>query len=209
MYGWGLNSSGQLGIGSEISRGEPTLVEELAPYAVKQVFTSGVSRSNAALTAEGKVFTWGNGMDGVLGHEHTDSNLVLPTLVDSLEEYTFVKVSTGSGHMVGLNSDGRLVSWGLNDNGQLGHVKTEEAKTSKYYKPPSLKGGEAPYLVGGELETRRVIDMSCGSRFTAAVTEEGELYTWGMGRDYILGHGNRDRVTAPKKVEALGDVKFW
>ena len=35
VFAWGLNSSGQLGIGSEINRGEPTLVEELVPYAVK------------------------------------------------------------------------------------------------------------------------------------------------------------------------------
>ena len=50
VYAWGLNGSGQLGIGSEQTKGNPTLVEELAPYAVKQVFASGVSRSNAAVT---------------------------------------------------------------------------------------------------------------------------------------------------------------
>lgn len=154
------------------------------------------------------MFTWGNGMDGVLGQNHTDSNQLIPTLVDSLEDWTFVKVSTGSGHMVGLTCCGKLVSWGLDDNGQLGHVKEEKEKNSKRYKPPSLKGGKAPDRVGGELENQKVVDFSCGSRFTAAITEDGSLYTWGMGRDYVLGHNDRNKVTAPKKVEALGDTKF-
>jgi alpha-tubulin suppressor-like RCC1 family protein len=106
-----------LGTGSEISKAEPSLIEELNAYHVKQISTSGISRSSAALTSNGKVFTWGNGMDGVLGHRATDSNILIPTLVDSLDQYTFDKISVGTGHMVALTAEGTLFSWGLNDNG--------------------------------------------------------------------------------------------
>ena len=110
--------------------------------------------------------------------------------------------------MVGLTDTGKLVSWGLNDNGQLGHVKEAAQKNSKHYRPPTLQGGELPYPVGGELDNIKVIDVDSGSRFTAAITEDGSLYTWGMGRDYVTGHNDRNKTIAPKKVEALGDIKF-
>ena len=147
-------------------------------------------------------------MDGILGVEQNDSNLLIPTLVDCLEEYKFLKVTQGTGHMVGLTDTGKLISWGLNDNGQLGHVKEEEQKSSKHYRPPTLQGGEQPKQVGGELENKTVIDVDSGSRFTAAITEDGSLYTWGMGRDYVLGHNSRDVIKAPKKVETMSDTKF-
>jgi len=119
-----------------------------------------------------------------------------------------VKVTQGIGHMVGLTDDGKLISWGLNDNGQLGHVKAEDKKSSKHFRPSMFQGGSPPAQVGGELEGKRVIDVDSGSRFSAAITDDGSLYTWGMGRDYVLGHNNRDKVEAPKKFEALGDTKF-
>jgi alpha-tubulin suppressor-like RCC1 family protein len=120
------------------------LIEELTSYNIRQVSASGVARSSACIDSNGKVFTWGNGMDGVLGHESTDSNLLIPTLVDTLEEFKFASIKVGTGHMVGLTEDGKLISWGLNDNGQLGHTASGEEKTSKFYKPSRLKGGDAP-----------------------------------------------------------------
>ena len=41
-----------------------------------------------------------------------------------------------------------------------------------------------PGLVG-----KHVIHIACGSDYSAAVTDEGELYTWGCGENGRLGHG--------------------
>lgn len=38
------------------------------------------------------------------------------------------------------------------------------------------------------------------------MTEDGEVYTWGFGKNGALGHSNWDQVDTPKKVEGLKDI---
>lgn len=39
------------------------------------------------------------------------------------------------------------------------------------------------------LASKVVVNVACGSSYSAAVTDEGELYTWGSGENGRLGHG--------------------
>ena len=39
------------------------------------------------------------------------------------------------------------------------------------------------------LAGKQVVQIACGSSHSAAVTSEGELYTWGRGTYGRLGHG--------------------
>ena len=39
------------------------------------------------------------------------------------------------------------------------------------------------------LAGKQVVQIACGSSHSAAVTSEGELYTWGRGNYGRLGHG--------------------
>lgn len=45
--------------------------------------------------------------------------------------------------------------------------------------------------------------VSCGPYHTAAVTTDGELYTWGNGQFGRLGHGDTTSVFTPRRVQAL------
>ncbi|KYO41897.1 unc-45-like protein B [Alligator mississippiensis] len=45
-----------------------------------------------------------------------------------------------------------------------------------------------------------VRQVNCGSRHTAAVTRQGELYTWGWGKYGQLGHGDRASSDQPRAV---------
>ncbi|NXC41555.1 RCCD1 protein, partial [Penelope pileata] len=49
-----------------------------------------------------------------------------------------------------------------------------------------------------------VSNVSCGSRHTAAVTRDGELYTWGWGKYGQLGHGGRASCDRPRRVGLPG-----
>lgn len=45
---------------------------------------------------------------------------------------------------------------------------------------------------------------SCGSDgHSLAVTDTGEVFSWGDGDFGKLGHGNTDRQRKPKQIEAL------
>lgn len=51
---------------------------------------------------------------------------------------------------------------------------------------------EEPKLISafcGKQAGKRVVHIACGSTYSAAITAEGELYTWGRGNYGRLGHG--------------------
>jgi E3 ubiquitin-protein ligase HERC2 len=47
---------------------------------------------------------------------------------------------------------------------------------------------EEPTLVSG-LSGKNIVAISCGSSHSAAISAEGDLYTWGRGNYGRLGHG--------------------
>ena len=50
------------------------------------------------------------------------------------------------------------------------------------------------------LKSKRVRDIACGSSHSAAITSNGELYTWGLGDYGRLGHGDNTTQLKPKLV---------
>ena len=58
-------------------------------------------------------------------------------------------------------------------------------------------GDRRPHLLpeqvtGGGLEDECVSNMSCGCRHTLVTTEEGEVFSWGLGRFGVLGRSYTD-----------------
>lgn len=53
------------------------------------------------------------------------------------------------------------------------------------------------------LRGKKVVKVAAGGAHSAAVTADGELYTWGKGRYGRLGHGDSDDQLRPKLVDAL------
>ena len=50
------------------------------------------------------------------------------------------------------------------------------------------------------LQGKHIRDIACGSNQSAAITSNGELYTWGSGEDGCLGHGDKSNQLRPKQV---------
>ena len=61
---------------------------------------------------------------------------------------------------------------------------------------------DEPTLITG-LAGKQVVQIACGSTHSAAVTSEGELYTWGRGNYGRLGHGSSEDHLAPMLVNGL------
>ena len=66
VWRWGHDKYGKLGHGDEQHRWQPTKVEALAGQRV--VALSAGASQGLALTADGAVWSWGDGEDGKLGH---------------------------------------------------------------------------------------------------------------------------------------------
>jgi len=133
------------------------------------------------------VFSWGRGEDGQLGIGDT-SDQHEPTFVDALREVGVSQIACGSGHTVVLSTDGEVYTWGRGDDGRLGHGDN---------------GWKYVPRLAQSLAGQRIVQVTCGSYHTAAVSNLGELFTWGGGMYGKLGHGNEDGHSTPKKVEAL------
>lgn len=123
VWTWGNNRYGQLGDGS-------TLEERRAPVQVMNianiinVTTKGWH--NLALNSEGRVFSWGNNINGQLGNgTHSERNI--PVNVEGLED--IIDIGSGWQHSIALKSDGTIWTWGDNRFGQLGDGTFKDRKT--------------------------------------------------------------------------------
>lgn len=65
---------------------------------------------------------------------------------------------------------------------------------------------ENPKLVEA-LHGYEIVDVACGGAHSAAITSNGQLYTWGKGRYGRLGHGDSEDQLKPKLVEELVGYK--
>ncbi|GJD06249.1 Ultraviolet-B receptor UVR8 [Galdieria sulphuraria] len=181
---FGLNLIGQLGQGHERPADRPFPVEALSGKRI--VYVAAGDSCTAAISLDGDVYTWGSGEYGKLGH-NDDSNENLPRLVEALKGKNIVKVSIGGNHMAAIDKDGHLYCWGR--AASAGSGGTEHVFI--------------PRLIKGDLEKEKVISVSCGRSHTAAVTEKGEVWTWGNGYEGELGHGEKNSQYQPKKVQSL------
>lgn len=71
-----------------------------------------------ALSRTGKLYAWGRGQDGLLGHGSFNDQLV-PKVIEALENKVIVNLSLGPVHCLAQSVDGELFGWGRNDFQQI------------------------------------------------------------------------------------------
>ena len=89
MFSWGEGDDGKLGHGSRNNQDRPRVVEALRGKQVVEVSAGGAH--SAAITALGRLYTWGKGRYGRLGHGDYDDQLK-PKMVDALKSYKVTQV---------------------------------------------------------------------------------------------------------------------
>ena len=65
-----------------------------------------------------------------------------------------------------------------------------------------------PTRVHGELSDMAVKTVSLGLGHTAAIVDEGTLYTWGAGWKGRLGHNDQTNVYSPKRIASMVFKQF-
>ncbi|GAX81426.1 hypothetical protein CEUSTIGMA_g8856.t1 [Chlamydomonas eustigma] len=164
----------------------PTLVHNTASVDVVKAAV-GV-RHAALITRAGELYTWGYGEGGCLGHG-TLSSYSSPKQVSKMWGKGIQMAACSDGCSAAISSAGQLFTWGSNSAGQLGH-----GDTFPVVEPKKL------LAFGNGV---KILQVSCGPYHTAAVTDEGCLYTWGNGLFGKLGHGDASSVFTPRRVDAF------
>jgi len=182
VYTWGkegtwMKGGGQLGHGDRDPKPYPKLVDAFQQMGVRaQAVCCGGGHTHI-LTTDGEVLSCGMGEYGRLGLGST-SDALIPTPVDSLVHEDIKQIVSGQSHSLALTEDGRVYSWGKNDNGQLGTADSFMDMYSMEAFPTLLDASES---FGGH----KIKFLAAGKSRSAAVTEGGELFIWGHKLTHI------------------------
>ncbi|GMF12991.1 unnamed protein product [Phytophthora lilii] len=189
-FGDGMN--GRLGLGDEKDRYEGALLTTwLAASNVPGVGIAGNngcmtppiinaicagSTHNLALSVTGDVFSWGNGVDGQLGHGTAVSEWV-PRQLAFFKNLSVTAVSCGASHSMAISRTGIVYTWGRGSEGQLG-LDLESDSTVDAVK----KCVWVPHPVGilkGSTHRVTVRTIVAKQNLSLALDDRDRMFVWG------------------------------
>ncbi len=178
LFTWGGNGSSQLGDGTTVNKSSPVQIGTSSWTAV----AAGGART-FVLRVDSAIYGFGQQSYGELGDNSTATRTTpTPVLAQPVYDSAYVSVSLGDGHAVALRTDGGLLSWGRNTEGQLGDLTTA-SKSS-------------PVQIG----TSSWSAVSAGRSYTTAIDNTGALWAWGYNGLGQLGNGSVVSRSSPVKI---------
>jgi Alpha-tubulin suppressor and related RCC1 domain-containing proteins len=156
----------------------------------------GLTIENKASTTRLDVYVFGEGSSGELGLGPKNSIDVkrprLNPLLDA-EKVGVVDLATGGMHVAALTFDGKILTWGVNDNYALGRNTSwegglkdmdaaEDDSASSDTSDIELNPHEStPTAIpkNGFPPNTTIVSVTAGNSATFALTQEGRVYGWG------------------------------
>ncbi len=144
----------------------------------KQISSRG--EFTTAIKSDGTLWAWGSNRHGQLG-DGTTIDRKQPTQ-EVTHANDWKSLSAGNLHTLALKKNGTLFSWGLNQNGQLGHstgmllisTPTQEISNASDWK-----------------------SIATGLVHSVAIKNNGTLFSWGLNSSGQLGDNTRDDTAIP------------
>ncbi|WOL05081.1 inhibitor of Bruton tyrosine kinase [Canna indica] len=198
VFSWGSGTNYQLGTGNAHIQKLPCKVDALQGSYIKKIAASKFH--SVAVGSDGKLYTWGFGRGGRLGHPDFDVHsgqaaVITPRQVMlGLGSRQVKVVAAAKHHTVIATESGEVFTWGSNREGQLGYTSVDTQSTPR--RVGSLKA--------------KVISVAAASKHSAAVAESGEVFTWGCNKEGQLGYGTSNSASnsLPRMVEYLKGKVF-
>jgi len=149
------------------------------------------ARHAVTIVEGGRVFSWGRGRHGCLGHGDETSRCT-PTLIADLSDAAYVAV--GNHHSVVVDHRGEAYSWGAGHVGQLGHGKSHaDAMLTR------------PRRVSSVSQVRLV---ACGAEHTFFLGFFGNVLACGKGSHGRLGSLHQEHFYKPTCPRSLRGVQL-
>ncbi|KAL4588365.1 hypothetical protein LXL04_001249 [Taraxacum kok-saghyz] len=225
LYGWGWGRYGNLGLGDRKDRNIPEKVSIISGEKMVQVACGW--RHTISVTSSGDLYTYGWSKYGQLGHGDFKDHLV-PHKLDALHGQFISQISGGWRHTMALTSEGKLYGWGWNKVriviSFLNNLNKLKLPFNEYYYVYSLGKLvlETIKIIAFQCKSNfqmsrhiifscdihiaffnKVGQISCGWRHTLAVSEKGNVFSWGRGTNGQLGHKEAIDRNIPKLIEVL------
>jgi len=144
------------------------------------------------LTSTGETFMVGENSRGQLGIGSTTDQTFPVIAYDPFKltpDEKVICLSAGTAHSSALTSNGRLLIWGANSNGQLGNGTTVDVHsptdiTSRF----NLSADET------------IISVTLAFNHSSALTSKGRVFFWGWNNEGQLGDGTRLDKSTPTDI---------
>jgi alpha-tubulin suppressor-like RCC1 family protein len=205
VVAWGQNSYSQLGDYTTTQRNKPVAVNtssgDSALFGKTVVALSAGHYHSIALCSDGGLAAWGYNNNGQLGNNsttqcYTPAAVNTDSGVSALFGKTVETFTTGDSHSLALCTDGTLVAWGYNANGQIG-----DNTTTRRLAPVAVNNASGTSALFG----KKVVALSAGYSFSLVQCSDGTLAAWGYNLDGELGDNNLFTRPVPVAVNtAIG-----
>ncbi len=116
LWAWGYNFYGQLGNGTTTNSAGPVQISSFSGW----LNVSAGGYHTLAVKGDGSLWSWGYNGYGQLG-DGTTADRAVPGPVSGVTANTIVDVSAGFNHSAVVLTNGSVLTWGYNGNGQLGN----------------------------------------------------------------------------------------
>ncbi len=177
LWGTGLNTSGQLGLGDNTSRNSFIKIGTETNWS----FISNKSTHTLAIKTDGTLWGTGANTSGQLGLGY-NTNINTFTQIGLS---TWITCSINSSFSIAIRNDNTLWTTGLNTSGQLGLGDLLARNTF------------TQVVTGGINTWSKIATMSLG---TGGIKTDGTLWTWGSNSSGQLGLGNTTNYNSPQQV---------
>ena len=199
VWSYGINKNGELGLGNNDNKLEPTKVEGLNDI---KLVKSGYSHT-LALTETGEVYSFGLGTSGQLGNGGTTSSNI-PIKIENLSN--IIKIDAYKNISIALDKDGNVYIWGA------GYTATP-TKLDFSQRVVSISGALILTENGkvyniANLNTTieglyNIAKISCGETHNIALSTEGIALTWGTN---AYGECGEYEANANKAIGIADDI---
>ena len=130
--------------------------------------------NSGAITVKNELYLWGIGLHGRLGTGSTE-NILKPSLIEDLKDLKIEEIALGSSHTLCILRNGKAMCWGSSKDGKLG---LETALDRNFNQPKELV----------TLSKEKIYQFAAGPFHSLALTENGEIYSFGNTKDGKLGY---------------------
>jgi regulator of chromosome condensation len=182
----------------ERSRSNGLIPRALALSKIRLIGTG--SYHSFAVNTSGETFAWGLnqfGQCGVGEGGQDGASITSPTIVEGLKGYDVIWIGGGEHHSLALTRDGKVLSWGRLDINQLGLRQSQLPSTAlpqpnpRYLPVPTVIPAIPPMVLA-----------ACGTHHNISISSDGEVYSWGYGESWQVGHGPQaGDIEIPTKIE--------
>ena len=193
VVAFGYGGRGQMGDGKTAAVNTIPVRVDIPADVVITAISAGIYH-NLALSDDGDIYAWGDNDFGALG-DGTAVDKYKPVKLTMPDGAKIVSIAAGRYYSVAATEDGKVLSWGLNEYGDLGNGTVVGSVPN----PTPVTG----------LDGLTVKSVAVGWHHSFAITSTGAGYAWGADVYGSMGDGEPyESIGTPKRINAPDGVKF-